>query len=157
MLFRSLLINDILDFSKIEARKLSLDHIQFRLRDTLDETLGILALRAQQKGLELACHVRARVTDSLVGDPGRLRQIVMNLVGNAIKFTHQGEVVVGVETESQSENETLLHFAVADTGIGIPAEKQRLIFEAFAQADNSTTRQYGGSGLGLAIDRKSVV
>ena len=119
------LLNDILDFSKIEARKLDLDSIEFDLRDTLEDTLKMLALRAQQKGLELACHIRPDVPDALVGDPGRLRQIVLNLVGNAIKFTDRGEVVLRAEAQASSENEVELLFAVTDTGIGIPAEKQR--------------------------------
>ena len=145
------LVNDILDFSKIEARKLDLDSIEFDLRDTLEDTLKLLALRAQEKGLELACHIRPDVPDALVGDPARLRQIIFNLVGNAIKFTDQGEVVLHVETEACSEDEAQLSFAVSDTGIGIPSEKQQVIFEAFEQADRSMTRKYGGTGLGLAI------
>ena len=145
------LVNDILDFSKIEARKLDLDSIEFDLRDTLEDTLKLLALRAQQKGLELACHIRPDVPDALVGDPARLRQIIFNLVGNAIKFTERGEVVLHVETQACSEDEAQLRFAVSDTGIGIPAEKQHMIFEAFEQADRSMTRKYGGTGLGLAI------
>ena len=145
------LVNDILDFSKIEARKLDLDRVEFNLRDTLEDTLRVLAQRAHQKQLELACHVRPDIPDALVGDPGRLRQVVINLVGNAIKFTEQGEVVLGVELEDRADGDVRLRFSVADTGIGIPPEKQGLIFEAFSQADTSTTRKYGGSGLGLAI------
>src|SRR4029434_9111372 len=121
------------------------------LRDTLEDTLKMLALRAQQKGLELACHIRSDVPDALVGDPGRLRQIVFNLVGNAIKFTERGEVVLHAETQTCSEDEVQLRFAVTDTGIGIPAEKQKVIFDAFEQADRTITRKYGGTGLGLAI------
>jgi PAS domain S-box-containing protein len=145
------LIDDILDFSKVEARKEELDHVEFLLRDTIEETLKSLALRAQQKHIELASHFPQDVPDSLVGDPDRLRRIVVNLVGNAIKFTEHGEVVLHAKIESKSSNDVLLHFSVTDTGIGIPAEQQQRIFEAFAQADASTTRKYGGTGLGLAI------
>jgi two-component system, sensor histidine kinase and response regulator len=145
------LINDILDFSKIEAGKLDLDPIPFHLRDSLDDTIKTLALRAHQKGLELACHILSEVPDALIGDPSRLRQIIINLVGNAIKFTHQGEVVVRVAIAQQTTEYATLHFTVTDTGIGIPKDKQQLVFEAFSQADNSTTRRYGGTGLGLAI------
>ena len=145
------LINDILDFSKIEAGKLDLDPIDFSLRDNLDDTLKTLAMRAHQKGLELAAHILPDVPDELVGDPIRLRQVVVNLVGNAIKFTETGEVVVRVELESRENDDIRLHFAVSDTGIGIPANKQGVIFDAFSQADGSTTRKYGGTGLGLAI------
>jgi PAS domain S-box-containing protein len=149
------LLNDILDFSKIEARKLQLETVDFHLRDCLGDTLKSLALRAEEKGLELACHVTPDTPDALVGDPGRLRQVVVNLVGNAIKFTERGEVVVHVRAgDLQGESSAgavELHFAITDTGIGIPVEKQRLIFEAFAQADSSTTRRFGGTGLGLAI------
>jgi PAS domain S-box-containing protein len=151
-----LLVNDILDFSKIEARKLDLEQIAFALRDTLEDTQRLLAPRAHQKGLELACHIPPALNVVLVGDPGRLRQIVMNLVGNAIKFTHQGEVVMRVEEESREKGAVLLHFAVSDTGIGIAPEKQKVIFGAFEQADNSMTRRYGGSGLGLAISSQLV-
>jgi len=144
-------INDILDFSKVEERKLELDPAEFNLRDSLEDAVRLLALRAQQKGLELACHIRPGVPDVVVGDRGRLRQIVVNLVGNAIKFTEHGEVVLRVETAAETDDGVELHFAVSDTGIGIPADKQQSIFEAFVQADNSTTRRYGGTGLGLAI------
>jgi two-component system, sensor histidine kinase and response regulator len=145
------LVNDILDFSKIEARRLQLDLVAFNLRDVLEDAMRVLAPRAQQKGVELASHIDSRVADALVGDPLRLRQVILNLVGNAIKFTEQGEVVLRVQTESQSNGDIRLHFSVTDTGIGIPPEKQSLIFEAFSQADSSTTRRYGGTGLGLAI------
>jgi signal transduction histidine kinase/CheY-like chemotaxis protein len=150
------LINDILDFSKIEAGKLDLDPIDFRLRDNLGDTLKTLAIRAHQKGLELAAHVLPDVPDELVGDPVRLRQIIVNLIGNAIKFTERGEVVVQVVVDGQEGDELCLHFAVSDTGIGIPQDKQGVIFEAFAQADGSTTRKYGGTGLGLAISTQLV-
>jgi PAS domain S-box-containing protein len=145
------LINDILDFSKVEARKLELDRVEFALRQTLEDTLKVLAARAQQKGLELACQIPPEVPDALVGDPERLRRIVVNLVGNAVKFTEQGEVVLRVHVESEEKLAVMLHFSVTDTGIGINPEKQRHIFDAFAQADASTTRKYGGTGLGLAI------
>ncbi len=150
------LIDDILDFSKIEAQKLDLDRIEFDLRATLENAVKLLAVRAQQKDVELVCDIPPDVPEKLVGDPGRLRQIVVNLVGNAIKFTDRGEIVVRVETEFPGEDELALHFAVADTGVGVPEEKRGLIFEAFAQADTSTSRRYGGTGLGLAISSRLV-
>jgi PAS domain S-box-containing protein len=150
------LINDILDFSKIEVGKLELDSIDFSLRNYLEDTIKTLAVRAHKKGLELACHIPADVPDALVGDPGRLCQVVVNLAGNAIKFTERGEVVVHVETQSKTENEAHLRVAVTDTGIGIPLEKQEVIFEAFTQADSSTTRHFGGTGLGLTISSQLV-
>ncbi|MCX7916207.1 MAG: ATP-binding protein, partial [Verrucomicrobiae bacterium] len=150
------LINDILDFSKIEAGKLELHPVEIALRDELDRTLHTLAFRAHQKGLELAVHVLSDVPDSVVADPVRFRQVIVNLVGNAIKFTEKGEVVVTVEVQSRTENEVELHFSVRDTGIGIPKDKQALIFEAFTQADGSTTRKYGGTGLGLSISQQLV-
>ena len=149
-------INDILDFSKVESGKLELDPIEFNLYDSIGETMRALALRAHQKGLELAYRVHPEVPAYVVGDPGRLRQVLVNLVGNAIKFTHQGEVVVNVERLSQSAGELELLFSVSDTGIGIPADKHNLIFEAFTQADSSTTRNFGGTGLGLAISSRLV-
>src|SRR5206468_4924166 len=148
------IIDDILDFSKIEAGKLDIHPTSFRLRDSLNDTLEVLAARAAQKDIELACQVSNRVPDFLVGDAIRLRQILMNLVGNAIKFTDQGEVFVTVEAagEPSTEDGMLgLHFVVTDTGIGIPKDKQQVIFESFVQADGSMTRRYGGTGLGLAI------
>jgi signal transduction histidine kinase/DNA-binding response OmpR family regulator len=145
------IINDILDFSKIEAGKLEFESVQFRLRDCLGDALKVMALRADDKGLELLCDVAADVPDVLTGDPGRLRQVVTNLVGNGIKFTAKGEVLVRVDVESQTAATARLHFAVSDTGIGIPTDKLRLIFEPFAQADGSTTRVFGGTGLGLTI------
>jgi signal transduction histidine kinase/CheY-like chemotaxis protein len=150
------IINDILDFSKIEAGKLVLERLPFSLRDILSTTMKPLALRAHEKGLTLTYDVVPEVPDALLGDAGRLRQILVNLVGNAIKFTSQGEVLVRVDMESQTADEVCLHLAVSDTGIGIPPEQQQVIFEAFAQADSSTTRQYGGTGLGLAISRQLV-
>jgi two-component system sensor histidine kinase/response regulator len=150
------LINDILDFSKIEAGKLEIDKIEFNLGDNLGDTMKTLSLRAHQKGLELAYDIHPEVPHALVGDPGRLRQIIVNLVGNAIKFTEKGEVIVYVEADSRTEDHIQLHFTVADTGIGIPADKQAAIFEAFTQADGSMTRTYGGTGLGLTISSRLV-
>jgi PAS domain S-box-containing protein len=149
-------INDILDFSKIEARKMELDPVSFNLRGSMGEIMQTLAFRASEKGLELAYRVPPEVPDAVVGDPGRLRQVIVNLVGNAIKFTQRGEVVVSIASESAGADEVYLHFSVADSGIGIPAEKQKRIFEAFSQADASTTRRYGGTGLGLAISAQLV-
>jgi signal transduction histidine kinase/CheY-like chemotaxis protein/ligand-binding sensor domain-containing protein len=186
-------INDILDFSKVEAGKLDLEAIEFDLRDCLADSMRTLAVRAHQKGLELACQVDPQVPEVLVGDPSRLRQIILNLVGNAVKFTELGEVVVEVrcsesqspqaitkagngsswvgprprgfteggaaadnETVNQSQRSCRLHFAVRDTGIGIAREKQRVIFDAFSQADGSTSRKYGGTGLGLSISSRLV-
>ncbi len=128
-----------------------MDAIEFKLPESLGDTLKSLAFRASQKGLEVACSLSPQVPEYLIGDPGRLRQIILNLVGNAIKFTEKGEVVVQVEVDSQSEDHATLHFSVRDTGIGIPPEKQQIIFGPFEQADASTTRRYGGTGLGLAI------
>ena len=145
------LINDILDFSKIEAGKFELESTVFSLRDCLGDTLRSLAVRAHREDLELACHIETAVPDSLIGDPSRLRQIVVNLVGNAIKFTESGEVIVYVTFDQSLNGDVQLHFAVKDTGIGIPAEKVKAIFQAFEQADTSTTRKYGGTGLGLTI------
>ena len=150
------LINDILDFSKIEAGKVRIEEADFSFQQSLGETLKILALRAHQKGLELAWRVGPSVPDRVRGDAGRLRQIVVNLVGNAIKFTELGEIIVDVQREAEDETGILLHFRVQDTGIGIPKEKQGLIFEAFTQVDSSATRQYGGTGLGLAITARLV-
>jgi signal transduction histidine kinase/DNA-binding response OmpR family regulator len=144
-------INDILDFSKIEAGRLDLYEEVFDLRNMLAETAKTLALRAHQKDLELICHVPAGVPNILLGDAGRLRQIVVNLLGNAIKFTEAGEIVLRANVESATDETACLHFSVTDTGIGIPPEKVDLIFRAFSQADGSTTRNYGGTGLGLTI------
>ncbi len=148
------LVNDILDYSKLEAGKLRLEQSEVRLRNELGAVLRTLALLAHQKGLELVCDVAPDVPDVLLGDSQRLAQILINLVGNAIKFTERGEVVVLVEVESRRDGAVVLHLAVQDTGIGIPADKQQVIFEAFAQADASTTRRYGGTGLGLAISSR---
>ncbi|MEP7217910.1 MAG: response regulator [Bacteroidota bacterium] len=145
------IINDVLDFSKIEAGKLELNHYDLHLRDSLGDTLRALAVRAYQKDLELACHLLPNVPDHLVGDSARLRQVVVNLVANAIKFTERGEVVLHVEAEQEEADHVMLHFTVTDTGIGIPADRLEAIFDAFTQVDSSTTRRYGGTGLGLAI------
>jgi len=150
------IINDILDFSKIEAHKLDIEITDFNLRYTVDDILRTLAPRAHEKGLELACSVDPAVPSALGGDPARLRQILMNLLGNAVKFTSSGEVVLRVECESVDESYATLGFTVTDTGIGIPLEKQATIFEPFSQGDASTTRRYGGTGLGLTISSRLV-
>jgi signal transduction histidine kinase/DNA-binding response OmpR family regulator len=150
------IINDILDFSKIEAGKLEMESIPFDLRESLGETMKPLSFRADQKGLKVSCEVAPDVPEALLGDPGRIRQILVNLVGNAIKFTERGGVFVSVNEESHDGGATCLHFAVKDTGIGIPMDKQKTIFEAFSQADGSMARKYGGTGLGLAICGKLV-
>ena len=152
-----MLINDILDFSKIEADKLDLDPVDFDLRDLLAEALKPMAIRAHERRLELACEVDPEVAEVLVGDTGRLRQVLINLVGNSIKFTMAGEVVVRVgRDEGAGSGPETLRFSIQDTGIGIAEGKQHLVFESFAQADGSTARQFGGTGLGLAISRKLV-
>ncbi len=148
------LLNDILDFSKIEAGKLDLERVDFRLRDQIGDAIKTLAIRTHQKGLELLYGMNPDVPEAFVGDPGRLRQVVVNLVGNAIKFTEHGEVVVTVEKTTEEAGRIELHFQIRDTGIGIPLEKQQVIFEAFSQADTSTTRHYGGTGLGLTISNR---
>ena len=150
------IINDILDFSKIESGKFELDPQTFQLRESRCETMKTLAARAREKNLELYWHISTDIPDWLIGDPGRLRQILVNLVGNAIKFTDHGEVGVIVEMVSRTESLAVLHFSVRDTGIGIPLEKQSVIFDAFTQADISTTRSYGGTGLGLSISKQLV-
>ncbi len=144
-------INDILDFSKIEARKLDLEMIDFELSSMLDETIRPQALRAHQKGLELVYYTASDTPTHVNGDPARIRQVLSNLVSNAVKFTEKGEVVVKVKRASGGDPDVGLQFSVSDTGIGIPAEKQARVFESFTQADNSTTRRYGGTGLGLTI------
>ncbi|HEV2178619.1 MAG TPA: two-component regulator propeller domain-containing protein [Terriglobia bacterium] len=149
-------INDILDFSKIEARRLELDTVEFNLRDHLVKSLKPLALRAFQQGLDLHWNISPGVPESLLGDPGRFHQIITNLVGNALKFTERGWVAVRVESDSVDESGASLRVSVADTGIGIPQDKQQVIFEAFSQADGSSTRKYGGTGLGLTISSQLV-
>jgi two-component system sensor histidine kinase/response regulator len=150
------LLNDILDFSKIEAGRLEFENINFSLRNTVEDVAYTLARRAQDKGLEMACLIHPDLTADLRGDPGRLRQILVNLVGNAIKFTHQGEVVIRAEPIEETDTHTIIHFAVQDTGIGIPYERQASVFDRFTQADGSTTRKYGGTGLGLTISKQLV-
>jgi len=149
-------INDILDFSKIEAGKIDMELIDFNLRECLEETLRTLALRADEKGLELLCETADEVPEVVQGDAGRLRQVLINLIGNAIKFTNEGEVALKVQVEAEEDGNRTLHFIVADTGIGIPREKQKSIFDPFTQADVSTTRTYGGTGLGLTISTRLV-
>jgi PAS domain S-box-containing protein len=149
-------INDILDFSKIEAGKIDLESVDFNLRDSLESTLKTVALRADEKGLELLCEVAPEVPEIVCGDSTRVRQVVINLVGNAIKFTDSGEIAVRVQVESRGAGDCVLRFTVADTGVGIPEEKRELIFAPFSQADTSTTRKYGGTGLGLTISTRLV-
>ncbi|MFV1967069.1 MAG: ATP-binding protein [Pirellulaceae bacterium] len=150
------LLNDVLDFSKIEAGKLELENIDFNLRDDVGKTARALSSRAAEKGLEMACRIQPDLPAMLVGDPIRLRQVLLNLAGNALKFTGSGEVIIDVSEVSRSTNEISLHFSVRDTGIGIPAELLDTIFEPFVQADTSTTRRFGGTGLGLAISSQLV-
>ncbi len=148
------ILNDILDFSKIEAGKLDLESIPFSLRDRIADALKLLATKAAEKGLELAFHISDDTPDGVMGDSGRLRQIVLNLVGNAIKFTNEGEIVAGGRLESKSDQDAVYIFDVTDTGVGIPPEKVDTIFEEFGQADASTTREFGGTGLGLTISQR---
>lgn len=150
------LINDILDISKIEAGKLTLEAVNFSLRESLAQTLKAPAVRARQKGLRFDWRVDSQVGDSVAGDPTRLRQIILNLVGNSIKFTNSGEVTLSVQPESQEAEPAMLRFTVRDTGLGIPPDKQEAIFSPFTQADSTTTRNFGGTGLGLTISRRLV-
>jgi signal transduction histidine kinase/CheY-like chemotaxis protein len=145
------LVNEVLDFSKVEAGKLDLENIEFSLPDCVGEAMRLLSVRAHEKGLELVSHIEPDVPHFVTGDPARLRQVLVNLAGNGIKFTDRGEVVARLETLAQSEEQIQLHFSISDTGIGIPAEKQPFLFQAFYQADSSMTRRFGGTGLGLAI------
>jgi two-component system sensor histidine kinase/response regulator len=149
-------INDILDFSKVESGKMELEKIGFNLYDCVGATVKTLAQRAHEKNLELAYDVSSEVPARVIGDPGRLRQVLLNLAGNAIKFTEKGEVLIEIAKQSQHDGFVELHFKVTDTGIGIPAEKHQILFHAFTQADTSTTRKYGGTGLGLAISARLV-
>ena len=148
------LINDILDFSKIEADKLDLEAIEFDLRAVVADAADLLTLRAKEKGIALTWRIDPRVPQRLTGDPGRLRQILLNLGGNAVKFTEQGEVAIETKWESEQENRLKLRFNVRDTGIGIPEHKLALLFNAFEQVDSTITRRYGGTGLGLAISKR---
>ncbi|MGD0975581.1 MAG: ATP-binding protein [Candidatus Korobacteraceae bacterium] len=150
------IIDDILDFSKIESGKLDFETIDFNLRDTVSDTLDVLRLRAEQKGLELICNFNPNAPDFVAGDPGRLRQVITNLVGNAIKFTERGEVIVEVDQQERTNEIVTVHFAIRDTGVGIPPDRQKVIFAPFQQADGSVTRRYGGTGLGLAISAQLV-
>ena len=150
------IINDILDFSKIEAGKMELDCAPFNLRETLEETIGPFGVMANEKRLELACDIRHDVPVTVIGDPVRLRQVLVNLLGNAIKFTDRGEVVLQVENHQAEADKLALHFTIRDTGIGIAKDKQQVIFEAFAQADGSSRRRHGGTGLGLTISARLV-
>jgi two-component system sensor histidine kinase/response regulator len=145
------ILNDILDFSKIESRKLELEAIPFSVREIVAQTLKPLALKADQKGLELLYDIDPDVPEGVIGDPGRLRQVLSNLVGNATKFTEHGHILLEVSQDARVEGCAMLHFRISDTGIGVPAEKHATIFEAFSQADGSTTRRFGGTGLGLTI------
>jgi CheY-like chemotaxis protein len=149
-------INDILDFSKIEAGRLELDPVSFNIRDLVEETVRALALRAHEKGLEVICDVLPEVPEYVVGDVTRIRQVMVNLLGNAVKFTQQGEVELEVTLQSQTGGHLCLQFLVRDTGIGIALDKQKMIFDAFSQADGSTTRKFGGTGLGLTISARLV-
>ena len=145
------LLNDILDFSKIEAGKLDMEVIDFDLRTTVEDTAEMLSMRARQAGLELICHIDTQVPHYLKGDPGRLRQIITNLAGNSVKFTHKGEIVIAARLDTESEESVVIKFEIRDTGIGIPANRIDALFSPFTQVDGSTTRKYGGTGLGLAI------
>jgi len=148
------LVNDILDFTKFESGKFSMEVTTFPLRQTLDEATQAMVVQAGAKGLALLCRIDPDVPDLLRGDPLRLKQVLLNLIGNAVKFTDQGEVSVQVSVQRELDDAVVLHFCVEDTGIGIPADKQEMIFELFCQADGSTTRKYGGTGLGLTISRQ---
>ena len=150
------IINDILDFSKIEAGKLELENVDMDLRRTVEDVVDLLAERAHSKGLELACSIPADLMTHVRGDPLRLGQVLTNLVGNAIKFTRQGAVVIRVASTDESASHVTMRFEVSDTGSGISPEAQSRIFDEFSQADGSTTRKHGGSGLGLAISKQLV-
>ncbi|HHF42586.1 MAG TPA: response regulator, partial [Candidatus Aminicenantes bacterium] len=150
------IINEILDFSKIEAQRIELETTIFNLQDTVHNSVASLALAAQKKGLELLCRIPPDISYDVIGDPGRLRQVILNLVNNAIKFTPKGEIEVSVEELEKTQENVLLHFKVRDTGVGISPKKQKKIFDAFSQADSSITRRYGGTGLGLTICKRII-
>src|ERR1019366_6286612 len=150
------IINDILDYSKVEAGKLSLERIECDLRNTVEDVTTLLSERAHAKGLELVSDIRPDVPTMIWGDPGRLRQILLNLAGNAIKFTESGEVVITVQRARTVDDSSQLHFEITDSGPGIPPEATARLFQPFSQADSSTTRRFGGTGLGLAICRQQV-
>ena len=150
------LINDILDFSKIEAGQIDIEKIDLDLQEVVDSTMEIMAVRAKGKGLEICAHIEKEVPKYLVGDPSRVKQILFNLIGNAIKFTKKGDIVIRVENDPDSKEPGILRFSVSDTGIGIPKEKCEQIFEKFKQVDSSTTRKFGGTGLGLAISKQLI-
>ena len=150
------LINDILDLSKVEAGQVELEKIEFDLVDAVQAAIDVAAIRARAKGLEVGCQFGPGVPPQVIGDPGRLRQVLMNLLGNAIKFTERGAIAVRIELDPDQQADSVLHFAVSDTGVGIPADRIATIFDRFTQADASTTRKYGGSGLGLAISKRFV-
>jgi len=150
------IINDILDFSKVEAGQMELENINFSLRAAVEETVDALAVCAAEKSLELIAHISPLAPDAFIGDPGRLRQIIINLAGNSVKFTEQGEVVINVELEEEEKDSAVLHFAISDTGIGIPKDRQKAIFESFTQVDGSISRKYGGTGLGTTISKQFV-
>jgi signal transduction histidine kinase/DNA-binding response OmpR family regulator len=150
------IVNDVLDLSKIEARRLEVEETEMDLRGVIEQAAETMALRAHRKGLELVCHIPPGVPTALIGDPGRLQQVLINLLSNAVKFTQQGQVVIKVEAEAERAEMVSLHFAIRDTGIGVAEDKREIIFEAFRQADGSTTRRYGGTGLGLTISRELV-
>lgn len=151
-----IVLNDILDFSKIEAGKMEIEPITFNLSDSLEGTMKAMAVQAQRKHLDLAFELDPAIPALVIGDPMRIRQIIVNLVGNAIKFTNRGTVTLSVSLQTRLANRLDLHFVVRDTGIGIPAEKQALIFEPFSQADTSNSRHFGGTGLGLTISGRLV-
>ena len=150
------LINNILDLSKIEAGKFELENVEFNLRSTLNDIIKVLSIGADEKGIELTHFVQTDVPDVLVGDSARLRQVIINLIGNAIKFTTEGQVAVRISLPNITDENVVLQFSVADTGCGIPLESQKKLFSPFIQADSSTTKKHGGTGLGLAISKELV-